>query len=273
MLHFPNAKINIGLNIVERRPDGYHNIETVFYPIGISDRLELKRNEDIEDFRLYTNGIDVNAEPEKNLLIKAYRLLQQEYGISGIDIRFTKNIPFGAGLGGGSADAAYMLKALNDEFELNIPKEKLQELAARIGADCPFFIANEPTFAEGIGDQFSPISIKLNGYYLLLVKPDVHVSTPVAYAKVKPQKPARNLKDIIENEPIEHWKNLVQNDFEHSVFAQFPELGKIKNQLYETGATYAAMSGSGSTLFGIYKTKPNTDCFERHFTYTEELIL
>ena len=267
----PNSKINLGLNIVERRADGYHNIETVFYPLTLCDELEVLHDNSIADYSLTTKGINIDSEPEKNLLIKAYRLLQNEFSISGIDVRFTKNIPFGAGLGGGSADAAFMLKALNELFELHLTNEQLQERAAKIGADCAFFIENKPTFAQGIGNEFQPISIQLNGYYLLLVKPAIHVSTPVAYANVKPQKPNRSLKDIIENDPIELWEKSVRNDFEESVFAQFPTLSEIKEQLYAQGAIYAAMSGSGSSLFGIFDHKPNTECFSEHFTHIELL--
>ncbi len=271
MLLHPNAKLNIGLNIVERRPDGYHNIETIFYPIPLCDTLEVCKNEGVEDYRLDCGGLVIDASPEDNLLIKAYRAMQRTYGVRGVDIRFEKGIPFGAGLGGGSADAAFMLRTLNEEFNLGASSEELRAIASTIGADCPFFIDNIPTYAEGIGDVFSPVKIDLSGYHLLLVKPNVHVSTPAAYRGVTPQRPGRNLREVIEREPIKEWKHWVVNDFEKSVFAQFPELGEIKQLLYERGALYAAMSGSGSTLYGLFDKEPSCDGFGDAFTFCAAL--
>lgn len=255
MLLYPNAKINIGLNIVEKRPDGYHNIETVFYPIGLSDILSVEPAEACSDYSFSANGITIDGEPEDNLIIKAYRLLQSEYEIPPVDISLVKQIPFGAGLGGGSSDAAFMLKALNKLFDLNISTKKLEKFASELGADCPVFIRNKPVFASGIGDVFTPIKLSLKNYFLLLVKPDIHVSTPEAYSLVKPEKPQLPLLELIKT-PITEWKNTIKNDFEKSVFIRYPEIEKIKETMSDLGAVYAAMSGSGSSVYGIFETVP-----------------
>ena len=261
MLLFPNAKINLGLNVVERRPDGYHNIETVFYPIGISDVLEIEPSETCTDYSFSSSGIPLSGDPEENLVVKAYRLLRSQYQFPAIDISLCKQIPFGAGLGGGSADAAFMLKGLNELFELKITKRKLENLAAKLGADCPVFIKNKPVFATGIGNVFTPIKFSLRGYFLVLIKPDIHVSTPEAYSLVVPQKPEMSLLEIIQK-PLSEWKTYMKNDFEQSVFAKHPAIENIKSKLYDMGAVYASMSGSGSSVFGIFESEPErTDAF------------
>jgi len=265
MILFPNAKINLGLNIVERRTDGYHNIETVFYPIGLSDVLEIEPSGTCTDYSFSSSGIMLGGDPEDNLIVKAYRLLRSEYQISPIDISLCKQIPFGAGLGGGSSDAAFMLKALNELFELKITTKKLERLAAKLGADCPVFIQNKPVFATGIGNVFTPVDLSLKGYFLLLVKPDIHVSTPEAYALVVPKKPAISLLELIKY-PILEWKTAIKNDFEKSVFAKYPAIQDIKNKLYDMGAIYASMSGSGSSVYGIFKREPDkTESFANCF--------
>jgi 4-diphosphocytidyl-2-C-methyl-D-erythritol kinase len=258
MISFPNAKINLGLNIISKRPDGYHDIETVFYPIPLRDALEIvpapPRRDRARPVPTFTQtGIPIAGDPQKNLVMKAYQLLKAQYDIPEIDIYLHKNIPFGAGLGGGSADAAFMLKLLNDWAELHLSIEQLEEQAALIGADCPFFIQNKPVFAEGTGTIFSDINISLAGYYLCLVTPDIHVSTQEAYAGVKPQSPQESIRDII-REPVDTWKNRLVNDFESPIFARFPEIGTIKQKMYDQGAVYASMSGSGSSVFGIFET-------------------
>lgn len=253
MITYPNAKINLGLNITEKRPDGYHNLETVFYPIPLQDALEVKPLDGENEYLLKIAGTQITGEPEDNLVIKAYRLLKQDYPhLPSIDIHMFKHIPTGAGLGGGSSDAAFMLKLLNEKFSLHISVSRLEEYAARLGADCAFFIQNKPVFASGIGNIFEPIELSLKGYYLVLVKPDIFVSTKEAYALVKPQKPQLSLKDII-HKPIEEWKNTMVNDFEKSVFHKFPEIAAIKDKLYDMGAIYASMSGSGASVFGLFK--------------------
>jgi 4-diphosphocytidyl-2-C-methyl-D-erythritol kinase len=272
---FPNAKINIGLNITEKRPDGYHNIETVFYPISLSDDLSVELMDkhlstaSQSDYRLLLTGMDTNEDNEKNLVIKAYRLLQKEFELDPIDVSLKKNIPFGAGLGGGSSDAAFMLSALNQLFDLKLSFDTLESLAAKLGADCPVFIKNKAVFAEGIGDVFTPVDLSLKGYFLMLVKPDIFIPTPEAYASVKPQKPLNSLLETIKR-PVLDWKNFIINDFEISVFKQHPEIGTIKEQLYQQGALYASMSGSGSSVYGIFDHLPDVPkVFENYFTYVD----
>ncbi|MDD4969631.1 MAG: 4-(cytidine 5'-diphospho)-2-C-methyl-D-erythritol kinase [Paludibacter sp.] len=265
MVVFPNAKINLGLNVTERRPDGYHNIETVFYPIGLSDVLEVEASENCMDYSFSSAGIELGGDPEDNLIVKAYRLLRSEHQFPAIDISLIKQIPFGAGLGGGSADAAFMLKALNELFELKITPKKLEKYAALLGADCPVFIKNKPVFATGIGNVFTPIKISLKGKFLVLVKPDIHVSTPEAYSLVVPEIPQVSLLELI-LQPMAEWKNVIKNDFEKSVFTKYPAIETIKNNLYELGAVYASMSGSGSSVYGIFDTViPENKLFEGCF--------
>ena len=253
MITYPNAKINLGLNIVEKRPDGYHNLETVFYPINLQDALEVNLREGEEEFSLKVSGVSIEGEPEDNLVVKAYRLLKKDFpNMPAIDIHMYKHIPTGAGLGGGSADAAFMIKLLNEKFKLNLSIEKMEEYAAILGADCAFFIQNKPVFATGIGNIFEPIQLSLKGYYLVLVKPDIFISTKDAFAHITPKKPTQSLKEIIRM-PVETWRATMKNDFEESVFQKFPEIAAIKDKLYDLGAIYASMSGSGSSVFGIFR--------------------
>ncbi len=254
MITYPNAKINLGLNIVEKRPDGYHNIETVFYPIGLSDVLEVEPSETCTDYSFSSSGIALGGDPEDNLIVKAYHLLRSGYQFPPVDISLVKQIPFGAGLGGGSADAAFMLKSLNKLFELKITPLRLEKIAAKLGADCPVFIRNKPVYATGIGNVFTPVKLSLKGYFLLLVKPDIHVSTPEAYSMVKPQQPEISLLETIQL-PVSEWKGLLKNDFELSVFNRYPEIAKIKQKMYDMGAVYASMSGSGSSVFGLFSSE------------------
>lgn len=250
MIKFPNAKINLGLNIVNRRPDGYHDIETIFYPIGLKDIVEIvpaKGNEST----LTTYGRTINCPVEKNLVMKAFRSLEADYNLPPVDIYLHKNIPDGAGLGGGSADAACTLLILNELFELNITQKDLATRAARLGADCAFFIYNTPMMATGIGDVLSPIDVNLTGFSLLLIKPEVSVPTAEAYSKVTPMKSENDLTLIIQL-PLDSWRDKLKNDFEPSVFSSHPELADIKAKIYDLGAIYASMSGSGSSLFGIF---------------------
>lgn len=270
MLVFPNAKINLGLNITEKRPDGYHNLETVFYPIPIEDALEINMLHGGNDkFRIHQAGLEIAGEAENNLVVKAYKLLDEAFNLPPIDIHLFKHIPSGAGLGGGSADAAFMLKSLNEKFNLGLTDETLEEYAARLGADCAFFIKNEPTYAEGIGNIFSPIRLSLEGYRIWLVKPDIFVSTRDAFSKIKPHHPELPLKEIIQL-PVEEWKGRMLNDFEESVFPQFPAIGEIKDEMYRQGAIYASMSGSGSSVYGLFKADtilPEINFGEKAFVY------
>lgn len=254
MITFPNAKINLGLNIIEKRPDGYHNLETIFYPINLQDALEVTRRENNDkEYTLHISGAPLEGEPEDNLVVKAYKLLKKDYpGLLPVDIHMYKHIPAGAGLGGGSSDAACMIKLLNDKFSLGLSTERMEEYAVKLGADCAFFIRNKPVFATGIGNLFEPVELSLKGYHIILIKPDIFVSTRDAFAEIKPVRPAVSLKEIVK-QPMETWKHSMKNDFEDSVFKKFPEIAAIKDELYDLGAVYAAMSGSGSSVYGIFE--------------------
>ena len=273
MITFPCAKINLGLNIVSKRPDGYHNLETVFYPIPLTDALEIKYMD--EKFPsespcdLKITGKDVDCNEEDNLVIKAYQLLAADFQLPRVHAHLVKRIPTQAGLGGGSSDAAYMIRLLDERFRLNIGIPEMERYAAKLGADCAFFITADPSYAEGIGDVLMPVDVPgagLGGYYLAVVKPSVAVSTRDAYAAIVPKTPSKCCRDIV-RQPIETWKDELVNDFEAPIFKLHPELAEIKEKLYQQGAKYAAMSGSGSALFGIFETEPNglkemfQDCF------------
>lgn len=257
MILFPNAKINIGLNIVERRPDGYHNLESIFYPINIYDRMEVEEDPDSPEPRcsMTLDGIEIEGRPEDNLVVRAYNLLEEQMPLPAVKVQLRKLIPMGAGLGGGSSDAAYMLKALNEMFSLHLTDEHLETLAARLGADCAFFIKNQPVFATGIGNVFHydvPMP-SLSGKTLALVKPDIFVSTREAYALITPARPKYDLVSSAQL-PLSMWHDTIVNDFEASVFPKHPTIRQIKEKLYEMGAVYASMSGSGSSVFGIFDT-------------------
>lgn len=264
MIDFPNAKINLGLNIVEKRSDGYHNLETIFYPVQIEDALEVtersretalnssKTTDSTKKCRLHQTGLQIEGADENNLVVRAYRLLDSIFNLPPVDVSLVKHIPSGAGLGGGSADAAYMLKILNKLFSLNLTINELEMYAAKLGADCAFFVRNTPSYAEGIGNEFSPVQLSISGYGIMVVKPDVFVSTRQAFALIKPQRWDIPLKEAIVH-PVAEWKELVKNDFEQSVFTQFEVVGRIKEWLYNHGAEYASMSGSGSSVFGLFK--------------------
>lgn len=247
-----NCKINLGLHIVSKRADGYHNIETIFYPIPLADEVIIEPSETLQ---LHEEGILVGEDMERNLVVKAYRLLQKDFNLPPVSITLTKHVPFGAGLGGGSSDASHTLLQLNDLFQLNLSKEQLAVYAAKLGADCAFFVYNTPMMAIGIGTEFSALDLSLKGYYLALVKPNVFVSTADAYRSVTPKEPTFSLQNLTST-PIAAWKNVLVNQFEESVFAQFPLIADVKQRLYNAGALYASMSGSGSSVFGIFKEKP-----------------
>lgn len=268
MTEHPNCKINIGLNIVAKRPDGYHNLESVFYPLPICDTLEIEK---ADTFCFEQDGIALDCAGSDNLCVKAYRLMQKDFPqIGPVAIRLTKNIPSGAGLGGGSSDAAFTIKMLNSLFKLGLHTEQLQGYAARIGADCAFFIENKAVFASQKGDVFQDIALDLSGYRLLLVKPEVGVSTAEAYKSIVPAPAPFDLRKL-GSTPMKDWKKLVTNDFEKGIFPKLPLLGEIKRQLYAHGALYASMSGSGSTIYGFFAknqdiTELRTDFEKRFFT-------
>ena len=254
MIVYPPAKINIGLFVSEKRPDGFHNIETIFYPIGLTDTLEIVPADASGKTHFECRSVS-EIDPEDNLCMKAYRLLKTVHNLPAVKIRLHKNIPVGAGLGGGSSDAAYTLLALNTLFDLRIPDMKLFEYASRLGSDCAFFLLGAPTSGTGRGEILTPIPLSLGGYSILLVTPPVFVSTADAYAFVKPEKPNRSLSELL-RAPVHEWRNVVTNAFEHSVFSRFPEIGRIKETMYASGAVFASMSGSGSSVYGIFEQMP-----------------
>ncbi len=254
MIIYPNAKINIGLNVVEKRKDGYHNLETIFYPINIQDAVEIGViGNDVPEcgYQLKVAGTVLEGTPDDNLVVKAYKSLKADFDLPPVSIYLYKHIPTGAGLGGGSSDAAFVIKALNDKFALSLSTEKMEEYASALGADCAFFIKNAPVFATGIGNVFHPLSLSLKGKTLVLVKPDVFVSTRDAYSNVTPRRPEVCLSELV-SQPLKSWRDVVVNDFERSVFPKFPEIAAIKDELYDLGAVYASMSGSGSSVYGIF---------------------
>jgi 4-diphosphocytidyl-2-C-methyl-D-erythritol kinase len=275
MITFPNAKINLGLSITAQRPDGYHDLETVFYPVPLEDALEVVPIADNKKtYKLHCYGNEVEGDEENNLVVRAYKLLKNDFrNLPTIDISLYKHIPSGAGLGGGSSDAAFMLKLLNEQFELNLSNTELEQYASRLGADCAFFIQNRPTYATGIGNIFTPLNLSLKGYRIVIVKPNLFVSTREAFAKVSPHTSDCSLQEIIKC-PIKEWRKNMTNDFEKSVFPQHPELADIKQKLYNQGALYAAMTGSGSSLFGIFpKEVPSvSSLFQGMFCYSTSLL-
>ena len=252
MILFPPAKINLGLKVLGKRTDGFHEIETCMYAVNWTDVLELIEQ---SNFSFEQSGIAVECDVEDNLCVKAFRLMQQSFNVGNVYMHLRKNIPMGAGLGGGSADAAYVIRGINELFNLNLGNEKMKEIASRLGSDCPFFIENEPQIANGRGDILSEIDIELSNYYVKLVNPGIHVGTKDAYAGVKFSGEIIALRGLL-RQPIEIWKHTLENDFEASIILSNPVIGEIKNQLYEEGAIYASMSGSGSTVYGIYREKP-----------------
>ena len=257
MLLFPNCKINIGLRVVRKREDGYHDLETIFYPVyGLHDELEV---EPAEEFAFLQDGLVVDCLPTDNLIYKVYKRMQEHFPqIGNVKITFKKNIPFGAGLGGGSSDAAHMAIALNEIFSLGLTREQLAEEVRPLGADCPFFIYNTPCYAEGIGDKLSPITLDLSGLRLVMIKPNCSVSTKEAYAGIvrHPEAAGQIKQALAEGMPLTDMCPLLINDFEQTVFPLHPEIAEIKQRLLSAGALYAAMSGSGSTVFGLFQHNP-----------------
>ncbi|MBK8291213.1 MAG: 4-(cytidine 5'-diphospho)-2-C-methyl-D-erythritol kinase [Flammeovirgaceae bacterium] len=248
MVVFPQCKINLGLHVVSKRDDGFHNIETCFYPVPWTDILEVIKS---EDFSFTYSGTTIPGSAEENLCIKAYKLLQSDFNLSPVKIHLHKVIPMGAGLGGGSSDAAFMLRSLNSLFGLNLSVEQLNTYAAKLGSDCSFFVTDTPKLGSGRGEILQPTPVSLKGLYLVIVKPTIHISTAEAYASVKPKEPSISLSAILES-PITSWKGKLRNDFEDSVFKIHSPINKIKDELYRHGALYASMSGSGAAVFGIF---------------------
>ena len=277
MITFPIAKINLGLNVVERRPDGYHNLQTVFYPVPLKDALEVqvmdKAFPSEYDCDLKVTNITIDGDEQKNLVVRAYQLLKKDFSdLPRIHTHLWKGIPTQAGMGGGSSDCAYMLLLLNQQFHLGLTDKQLIQYAAQLGADCAFFILSHPCYAEGIGEKLQPIDLSLTGYHMAVVRPDIPVPTKEAFSRIHPHYPAINCREAV-MQPVETWRETLINDFEESVFNLHPEIGEIKQQLYDMGATYAAMSGSGSALFGLFKEQPDSlsQAFPNMFTFSTSL--
>ena len=253
MVVFPNAKINLGLNIINKRPDGYHEIQSCFLPIKWFDVLEAI---EASTFSFTSSGIPIPGDAATNLCVKAYQLLKKDFNLPEIAIHLHKNIPIGAGLGGGSADCAFMLSLLNEKFDLKISRVRLESYAATLGSDIPFFINNKPTYVEGTGHTFTSINLNLSGLYLLAAYPKIHISTQEAYAQVNPKRPQSELKKVLETLPIEQWQNEVKNDFEQALLKKFPVIDEMKRHFLDIGSIYTSMTGSGSAVFGLFLEKP-----------------
>lgn len=249
MVVFPPCKINLGLSVLSKRTDGYHDLETCFYPVPWQDILEIIR---ANTFSFTSSGDAIPGPDDQNLCVKAYDILKKDFDIGPVKIHLHKIIPSGAGLGGGSSDAAYTLRVLNEMFSLQLSYDSLIVYASRLGSDCAFFVQDKPMFGMGRGEILSDASISLKGKYIILIKPNIHVSTAVAFSGIIPRKPTQRITDVVTKVPIAEWKGLLKNDFEDSVFKKYPELSTIKEKLYSLGAMYASMSGSGSSLFGIF---------------------
>lgn len=267
MLTFPNAKINIGLNIVEKRVDGFHNIESCFYPINWVDVLEILPS---KTTIFKSTGIKIPGNSASNLCLKAYELLKADFDLPTFHFHLHKVIPIGAGLGGGSADGAFTLKLLNEINQLGLSYEKLESYAKKLGSDCAFFVENKPKYCFGKGDEFEEISLDLKSKFIVLINPNIHISTAEAYNGINPKKPIENCKEIIKL-PIKDWKYKLKNDFEESLFPYYPILPKLKNKLYELGAQYAAMTGSGSTVYGIFENEIDIEIFSDYLAFQTKL--
>ncbi|MEM9674186.1 MAG: 4-(cytidine 5'-diphospho)-2-C-methyl-D-erythritol kinase [Cyclobacteriaceae bacterium] len=283
MVVFPNAKINLGLHIVSKRADGYHNLETCFVPVPLKDILEIIETERSPDDqhvggspRFTSSGLDIPGDPKDNLCVKAYQLLQADLDLPPVQMHLHKIIPMGGGLGGGSSNASFALQCLNEIFDLGLNAQTLENYASQLGSDCPFFIRNQPVLATGTGNKFQDITIDLSGNYIALVFPKIAVATAEAYAGVVPRQtadsPSTSLAELLQNYSPTEWKDTVINDFENSVFRKYPELAEIKNQLYQAGAYYASMSGSGSTLYGMFDHNPDLGSLETYYQTWKETL-
>ena len=279
MLTFPCAKINLGLNITSKREDGYHNLETIFYPVPLTDALEVKLMHDDfpsdEPCDLKITGNAVDCDEKNNLVVKAYTLLAQDFKLPRVHTHLVKRIPMQAGLGGGSADGAFMIRLLDERFRLNMGIAEMERYASRLGSDCAFFITAEPSFGTGRGEVLEPVNIaehNLQGYYIAIVKPAIAVSTREAFKQIICRQPEHCCRDIV-RQPVETWKTVLTNDFEEPAFKQHPELADIKQRLYDLGAVYAQMSGSGSAFFGLFRTDPQQlkNAFPACYTFTTKL--
>lgn len=264
MLVFPNCKINLGLYITEKRDDGFHNLNSVFYPVKLIDILEINESED-KKFSFTSYGLGIPGDENTNLCVKAYNLLSKDYDINPVGIHLYKNIPMGSGLGGGSSDATFTLKILNDIFKLNLSDDLLKHYTDKLGSDCSFFLKNKAVLASERGNVFEDIDLDLSGYHIIIVKPHVHISSADAFRNINPKENRLSLKEIIQS-PIESWRNKLSNDFEKTVIAQHPIISSIKDKFYDLGAVYSSMSGSGSAIYGLFSEKINAKHhFSKHY--------
>ena len=269
MLDFPNAKINLGLYITSKRPDGFHNLQSCFYPVNWCDALEILP---AEELRFDMTGLPVPGDPETNLCLKAYKLMQQDHKLPPVHLHLHKLIPMGAGLGGGSADAAFTLRILNKLFELNLSAERLEDYARQLGSDCAFFVQNKPVIATERGDVFTPIDMSLKGCTCLVVYPGIHITTAEAYSSITPKKPTCDMPMLLIQD-VKVWKEVLKNDFEEALFPKYPELAQVKEKLYEAGAAYASMTGSGSAVYGLFEGEAPADLlFPGHYLVWKGLL-
>ncbi|WP_317897416.1 4-(cytidine 5'-diphospho)-2-C-methyl-D-erythritol kinase [Aurantibacillus circumpalustris] len=267
MIVFPNCKINLGLHIISKREDGFHNIETVFYPINWCDSLEVLENHGSNAPFVYSqSGLAITGTIEQNLIYKAWEIISKEKKLPTIKVHLHKNIPMGAGLGGGSSDAASFINLLNTKFKLGYSEMGKMKIASLLGSDCAFFINNSPVYAQGKGNEFSDINVSLDQYYVLVVHPNIHSNTKEAYEGLIPQKPKHNLTDVVVSRPIMEWKDFLVNDFESTILKKHPPIKMLKENLYKTGAIYASLSGSGSAVFGVFEKEPETN-FPFEYTF------
>ena len=274
MICFPNAKINIGLRVTGKRPDGYHNIESILYPIGLTDILEISEQEKIsgKGISLVTTGIKIDSPPKENLVFRAAELLRKEYSIPPLSIHLHKLIPTGSGLGGGSSDTAFLLRLLNKKFNIGISEEKLHAIASGLGSDCPFFLNNTSAFISGRGEKIQRISLNLSQLYLVVVYPDIHIDTGFTYSQITGSKPGLSLQELIKY-PVSQWKENIFNDFEKPVFSKYPNIKNIKEKLYSMGAIYSSLTGSGSVVYGLFDKETATNGHFGHYrVWQEELF-
>lgn len=256
MLVFPNSKLNLGLNVIKKRDDGFHDLETIFYPINWCDALEVIESKSAQPFELTFSGIKVEGDFKENIIYKTFKLLQAYKKMPDIKVHLHKNIPMGAGLGGGSSNASFFINLLDNHFSLNLTQLQKHEIATQLGSDCPFFLQNKPVYAFAKGTEFSAINVNLASYYILVVYPGIHSNTREAFSGLLPQASKHDLKNTIENIPVSEWKNVLFNDFEKTIFIKYPEIKNLKEQLYSEGALYASLSGSGSSVYAIFTAKP-----------------
>ncbi len=266
MISFPNAKINLGLSVLSKRSDGFHELETIFYPIRLKDGLEIiGGNKEHKEVAFSTSGIEINGDSSQNICLKAYQLLKNDFPrLPSIQMHLHKAIPIGAGLGGGSADGAFTLLLSNEKFNLQLSEEQLLQYALKLGSDCAFFIINKPCHAKGRGEILEQLELNLDDYKIVVVYPNIHINTGWAFSQLQNFTSADTLKEIIEK-PVQQWRDLLKNDFEEVVFAKFPAIKQIKDQLYNAGAIYASMSGSGSTVYGLFSSAPSLTALSQEY--------